>query len=273
MARNFLTNIDLNKNQLLNTVIQNVAVDPAGVKGQIIFNTAANVFKYYNGTKWVTLDVSKDEINAQITNIDVSKINWAGVDQGKAASIVTALNKGKDGTVKLDRKLVDGLDQALQNASMTGEAIVDAVNGQSAKKIQAAKIDGIDNIAQTKADNALNQAKTYADGIKTALINSASTDYDTFKEIETAIKRNASALQAISGVTKKFTKEIGDSVALKHAVVHNLNTRDVIVQVSTATAPYEVVEADITIKDNNTIEVETATPIQASAKLKVVVIG
>ena len=156
---------------------------------------------------------------------------------------------------------------------MTGEAIVDAVNGQSAKKIQAAKIDGIDNIAQTKADNALNQARTYADGIKTALINSASTDYDTFKEIETAIKRNASALQLLNGVTKKFTKEIGDGVALKHSVVHNLNTRDVIVQVSTATAPYEVVEADITIKDNNTIEVETATPIQANAKLKVVVIG
>lgn len=80
-------------------------------------------------------------------------------------------------------------------------------------------------------------------------------------------------LQAISNVTKKFTKEIGDGVALKHAVVHNLNTRDVIVQVSTAVAPYEVVEADITIKDNNTIEVETATPIQANTKLKVVVIG
>ena len=203
----------------------------------------------------------------------MSKINWAGADQAKATAVITALNKAKDGTVKLDRKLVDGLDQALQNASMTGEAIVDAVNGQSAKKIQAAKIDGIDNIAQTKANDALTQAKTYADGIKTALINSASTDYDTFKEIETAIKRNASALQAISNVTKKFTKEIGDGVALKHAVAHNLNTRDVIVQVSTANAPYEVVEADITIKDNNTIEVETATPVQANAKLKVVVIG
>ena len=82
MARNFLTNIDLNKNQLLNTVIQNVAVDPAGVKGQIIFNTTANVFKYHNGTKWVNLDVSRDDINSLVTNIDVSKINWAGVDQG-----------------------------------------------------------------------------------------------------------------------------------------------------------------------------------------------
>ena len=216
MARNFLTNIDLNKNQLLNAVVQNVAVDPSqGNKGQIIFNTTTNVFKYHNGIKWVTLE----------------------------------------------------------NTAMSSADIIDAINGQSAKKIQVAKIDGVDNIAQTKADNALAQARTYADGIKTALINSASTDYDTFKEIETAIKRNASALQAISGVTKKFTKEIGDSTALKHSVIHNLNTRDVIVQVSTANAPYEVVEADITIKDNNTIEVETATPVQDNAKLKVVVIG
>lgn len=274
MAKNFLTNIDLNKNQLMNAIIQNVAVDPStGVKGQIIFNTAQNVFKYHNGTKWVNLDVSRNEITSLVSNLDVSKINWAGASITKVQPIITALNLAKDGTIKLDKNLISGLNEALQNATMSGEAIVDAVNGQTTKTIQASKVSGIDTIAQTKANEALNSAKAYTDQVKTALLNSASTDYDTFKEIENAIKANASALSAIGSVTKKFTTQIGDGVARKHSVVHNLNTRDVIVQLSTANAPYEVVEADITIKDVNTVEVETAVAIPSTAKLKVVVIG
>jgi len=48
MAINFLNTVDLNKNQLNQAVIQNVASDPAsGVVGQIIFNTTADSLKQY----------------------------------------------------------------------------------------------------------------------------------------------------------------------------------------------------------------------------------
>jgi len=48
MAINFLNTVDLNKNQLNNAVIQNLAVDPvSGEVGQIIFNTAADTLKQY----------------------------------------------------------------------------------------------------------------------------------------------------------------------------------------------------------------------------------
>ena len=48
MAINFLNTVDLNKNQLNNAVIQNLASDPAsGEVGQIIFNTAADTLKQY----------------------------------------------------------------------------------------------------------------------------------------------------------------------------------------------------------------------------------
>ena len=48
MAINFLNTVDLNKNQLNQAVIQNVAADPASaVVGQIIFNTAADTLKQY----------------------------------------------------------------------------------------------------------------------------------------------------------------------------------------------------------------------------------
>lgn len=51
MSRKFLTNLDLNTNQLLNTVIQNLATDPGtGKAGQVYFNTAEDVLKIYNGS-------------------------------------------------------------------------------------------------------------------------------------------------------------------------------------------------------------------------------
>jgi hypothetical protein len=50
MARKFLTNIDLNINELQNAVIQNLATDPeGGSAGQIYFNTVDQVLKVYNG--------------------------------------------------------------------------------------------------------------------------------------------------------------------------------------------------------------------------------
>ena len=48
MAINFLNTVDLNKNQLNQAVIQNVATDPASsVVGQIIFNTVEDTLKQY----------------------------------------------------------------------------------------------------------------------------------------------------------------------------------------------------------------------------------
>ena len=51
MARKFLTNIDLNSNELRNGVIHNLATDPlTGTAGQLYFNTVDQVLKVYNGT-------------------------------------------------------------------------------------------------------------------------------------------------------------------------------------------------------------------------------
>ena len=57
MAKNFLVDLNLNQNELQNTVIQNLASDPnEGIKGQIYFNTAVNKLRVYNGTEWVNLE-------------------------------------------------------------------------------------------------------------------------------------------------------------------------------------------------------------------------
>jgi hypothetical protein len=52
MAKQFLVDINLNKNELQNSVIQNLASDPDnGVTGQLYYNTVVNKLRVFNGTE------------------------------------------------------------------------------------------------------------------------------------------------------------------------------------------------------------------------------
>ena len=55
MAIKYLNNLDLNKNQLQQAVIQTASSDPSSpVAGQIYYNTTDNVLKFYNGSAFVS---------------------------------------------------------------------------------------------------------------------------------------------------------------------------------------------------------------------------
>lgn len=53
---NVYQNLDLNLNFLNEVRFENLASDPTGYSGRVIFNTTSNKLKYYDGTNWIALE-------------------------------------------------------------------------------------------------------------------------------------------------------------------------------------------------------------------------
>lgn len=258
-----LSNLQLNQNQLIQAVLQNSGTEPqSAVKGQVFFDTSANRLKVYDGEKWVSSALTGNEI-------------------------VTLLNQA---STKIKTSQIDGFDEALGQIAMSGADIVDAINSgdtsvnadkvqyEASKSVKQAlqealqatsEVDG--KVTNAKQD-ALREAKEYSDSKIDELINGAPGDLDTLKEIADMLSANKDIIETLKGATKKHAETIGDGVATEHTVTHNLNTRDVVVNLYENNAPFEAILADVEVTDVNSVLIRTAQAVEQDA-LKVVVIG
>ncbi|MBS4750959.1 hypothetical protein KG091_07695 [Carnobacteriaceae bacterium zg-ZUI78] len=162
----------------------------------------------------------------------------------------------------------DGEEWVLIDFKDVDEKFESAIDESLGKKTSE-----FDTKVTNKATETLNSAKAYVNAEIAKLVDGASGEYDTFKEIEAFLKANSNALAQAGQTLRKEVFEIGDGVALEHTITHTLNTQDVVVEVYTVNAPYEKVLVDVAHSSANTIKISTAEAIRSDAKLKVVVVG
>lgn len=229
----------MNKNQIVDAVLQSLAIEPSeAIAGQIYYNTKNKRAYVYTGSAWIAMDAKDasptaisivNTINNGDSLIDIDKIKDISTKLS-ASNIVDTINKGSEninaekinglanalgaeaiiekinsGNNKINTSKIDGLDEKLKI-----ETIIQALIA-SDEAIPTTKITGLDNAlaskvtdsqAQQKANTALQEAKEYAKAEISKVIGGASEAYDTLKEIEEILKKSDSANKLINQAMK-----------------------------------------------------------------------
>ena len=189
MAQKFVTNLDLNQNQLLNAKFEVLASDPSSsnFEGRLIYNSTEDTIKVYSGSAWRKMLHAVQSSGSYATALTVSEAN---------------------GTVSLTLNLADTSNAGLLSTTFW-QMLTDATADATASKL--VKRDGSGNAkVATPTDSAHIATKGYVDSARQGLDVKASVRVATTAAINLATDLEAG--DVIDGVTLVA----GDRVLVKN---------------------------------------------------------
>ena len=300
----FLAPIDLNKNELQNARIQNLASAPENpVEGQVYHNTTDHKTYAYNGTSWVEMggggtgdmtkavyDTDGNDIVDKAETLDDGAGNTATAEDVKNAVSASHTQNTDTGTTSGSFQLDSG-NSGPKFKNNAGEVQLRnaADDAYADLRVKNLKVDGtttiVDSETVTLADNILElnsnitaHGQNDDGGIAVKRLKDNDSDradaeiyFDNTNGVW-KLKDGATDDLQTHQVARKYSVAVGDGIETSLVVTHNLNTRDVIATVRETGSPYAVVFPDIEMTSVDTITVIFATA-PTSNQYTVVVVG
>ena len=220
MAQKFLTNIDLNQNELINATLQQVASNPTtgNFEGRLVYHTGEDVIKVWSGSAWRTLLASTTQAGGAGNGI---------VSGGANATALTIAESNGQTTItpNLATSSIAGL---LTAADFT--KLADATADATASKLVIRDASGQAKVADPTLAAHI-ATKGYVDAARQGL--------DVKQSVRVASTANvviASALEA-GDIIDGVTLVAGDRVLLKNQTTASQNGIYVAVAAAAGAAP------------------------------------
>ena len=276
MARKFLTPIDLNRLELQNAVIQNLALDPeSAVDGQIYYNTSSDRLRIYANGSWSDVG-AVTSVSGTANEISVSA-STGSITIGLSENLITPGDLTVTGnltvsgsTTYINTETIELADNVIVlNSNATGSASENA--GIEVERGDDANVSIRWNESSNKWEFT-NDGSIYAEIASASVVSLIDGRLVTAEsEIDTLQSQVSALASASSTLTDKVSTNVGNGAATSFAISHNLGTRDVVVNVYDNTT-YDTVEVDVVRTDTNTVTVSFAVAPGSNA-YRVVIIG
>lgn len=276
----FLNNIDLQKNEIQNFRVQNLATAPANpVVGQHYFNTVDKTEYVFNGTIWIdalsqgnyTFKNGITEADREVSLDAATKTTIGGVIVGDNIDVANGKISVKDATdaqkgliqLATDAEATAGTDEA---KAINAKQVKTAIDAATADKIALTDLSATGPITY---DNATGKIGAEIDAAVTAdstkLISSGAVD-TAIKAVNVEVAKKANITDVNTALDGKVDKVTGKSLVADTDIAQITTNKEAIAALQTE-VDKKLEEADLPTKLSDLTDDSTTTPIEKAKTL------